>query len=103
MKETDIVRLCMMEASRLGCVVWRNNTGALKDARGRLVRYGLCTGSADIIGLAPDGRFLAIECKTEKGHLNDSQRTFLEIVRKNGGIAFVATCADDLKKHLTDA
>ena len=31
--------------------LWRNNTGALKDATGRLVRYGLCPGSSDLIGL----------------------------------------------------
>jgi hypothetical protein len=31
--------------------LWRNNVGALRDERGRLVTYGLCKGSSDLIGL----------------------------------------------------
>jgi hypothetical protein len=31
--------------------LWRNNTGVLVDQQGRLVRFGLCRGSSDLIGL----------------------------------------------------
>jgi len=31
--------------------LWRNNTGALIDQQGRIVRFGLCKGSSDLIGL----------------------------------------------------
>ncbi len=34
-----------LEASRVGVTLWRNNVGALKDERGRLVRYGLANDS----------------------------------------------------------
>ena len=30
--------------------IFRNNVGALKDQKGRLVRYGLQKGSSDLIG-----------------------------------------------------
>ncbi len=93
--EGNILNDCMVALSRAGCMVWRNNTGALRDGTGRLVRYGLCKGSADIIGIAPDGRFLAVECKTETGHVRTEQVQFLEAVRKAGGLAGVARSADD--------
>ena len=35
-----------LEASQLNIRLWRNNSGALKDAAGRLVRYGLANDSA---------------------------------------------------------
>jgi len=36
--------------NREDCRVWRNQTGALPDASGRVVRFGL-KGSADVIGV----------------------------------------------------
>ena len=30
--------------------LFRNNTGALMDQNGRLVKFGLCKGSSDLIG-----------------------------------------------------
>lgn len=51
-----------LEASRKGVYLFRNNVGALKDERGRLVRYGLGNDtagmnavlkSADLIGWRP--------------------------------------------------
>jgi hypothetical protein len=37
---------CSTGATRL----WRNNTGTLRDQHGRPVSFGLCKGSADLIG-----------------------------------------------------
>ena len=76
-------------------MVWRNNTGALKDPKGRLVRYGLCVGSSDIIGIAPDGVFVAVECKAERGKVTDQQEKFIANVRRQGGRAGVARSADE--------
>lgn len=36
----------LLEASRKGVRMWRNNVGALKDANGRVVRYGLANETA---------------------------------------------------------
>lgn len=63
--------------------LWRNNTGALKDARGQLVRYGLCPGSSDLIGfrtitITPDmvgqqvAVFTAVEVK-DRGRPTEQQ------------------------------
>lgn len=101
MKEVEIQQLVRMEASNLGAIVWRNNTGALKDANGRLVRYGLCPGSSDLIGLFK-GRFLALEIKKPGKKATVKQQNFINAVNRAGGIAGVVTSVEDLKNLLTD-
>ena len=49
--EANIQNDILIALSKAGATVWRNNTGALQDKTGRLVRYGLCKGSSDIIGI----------------------------------------------------
>ena len=90
--------------------LWRNNTGALKDATGRLVRYGLCPGSSDLIGLrqvtiTPDmvgqtiAQFVAIEVK-DRGRLTEQQQAFITIVQQAGGLAGVARSVEDARRIL---
>lgn len=100
MKEIDIMWLVKAQAEELGAYMWRNNTGGLYDKHGRFIRYGLCNGSSDLIGVWR-GKFVAIEVKTHKGRLSDEQERFLGWVREKGGIAFVARSPEDVKKHLT--
>lgn len=88
--EGAIVNECLLALSAAGCVVWRQNTGVLHDANGRPVRFGLCVGSSDIIGLTQEGLFLAVECKTDTGRTTEAQDRFLAAVRKQGGRAGVA-------------
>jgi hypothetical protein len=80
----------MVALSELGCTVWRNNTGALPDKTGRIIRFGLCKGSSDIIGICPDGKFLAIECKNAVGRVTPDQKRFIAAVIAKGGRAGIA-------------
>ena len=98
--EANIVSDCLIALSAAGATVWRQNTGALQDKTGRLVRYGLCVGSADIIGICPDGRFLAVEVKTSTGQVRPEQVRFRDAVMAKGGRAGVARCADDALRIL---
>jgi len=66
------------------------------------VRYGLCTGSADVIGVGPGGRFLAIEVKRPGKNLTEKQKQFLELVKMYGGIAGIATSADEALKLIQE-
>jgi hypothetical protein len=104
MTEQDIMRSIMIAPH--GCRLWRNNTGAIKDSEGRLVRFGLCNGSSDIIGITPVtitadmigkrmGIFTAIEVKTPKGKPTDEQLNFIDRVKDLGGIAGVARSVED--------
>lgn len=92
-EETPImraIRFAVTEA-KLGAL-WRNNVG-FDD--GRKIRYGLGRGSADLIGIAHDGRFLGIEAKTPVGRLTPEQRAWLEVVERRGGIALVACSPEE--------
>jgi hypothetical protein len=81
--------------NRVGCFAWRNNTGAMKTARGGFVRFGM-KGSSDVIGCCPDGRFLAIENKSNGEPLSASQREFLQMVKARGGVAATVTSLDEV-------
>lgn len=84
-------------ATDMGLRLWRNNTGVAK-SKGFFIRYGLCNGSADLVGvLAPQGRFVALEVKTAKGRVDPIQDTWLDIVRSMGGFACVVRSVDEAK------
>lgn len=97
----------MIEATRLGGRLFRNNVGLAAYGKGRhQVRYGLCAGSADLIGWTPDGRFWAVEVKTPGWKptpkwLRSDQNKFLSTVRLAGGVGVVATSIPDLAASLT--
>ena len=102
-KETGIQRKIMLALSEAGCLIFRNETSGawvgkklhqagdqvtLGDAR--MIRFGLCVGSADLIGLTATGQFLAIEVKTHTGRASKEQINFINQVRAHGGRAGIA-------------
>ncbi len=100
---------CSTGATRL----FRNNTGTLKDQHGRPVSFGLCKGSADLIGwrtvtVTPEmvgttvAVFTSIEVKTATGRLRPEQQQWLDAVLSAGGIAGVARSVSDAEALLRD-
>lgn len=100
MKEKLILEQIMVSFSRLGARLFRNNVGVLQDKRGQHVKYGLCTGSSDLIGwhsvtVTPEmiGRkiaiFLAVEVKAGKTAVTGPQLDFLRAVKESGGICML--------------
>jgi hypothetical protein len=85
--------------------LWRNNVGALKDAQGQLVTYGLCPGSSDLIGyrtveITPEmvGQRIAVFCAVEvkdKSVPTKQQEAFINLVQQAGGLAGVARSVPD--------
>lgn len=91
--------------------LYRNEVGQARHedpATGRLrvVRYGLCPGSSDLIGwrrvtIEPHhvgsqiAQFVAIELKTPTGRVATDQRQFIELVNRWGGVAGVARSVED--------
>ena len=115
MSETAImqdIRLALGQCP--GIKMFRQNVGAYKDPRtGRVIRYGLATGSADLIGwqtvtITPDmvgqrfARFVSVEVKAPKGRLTPEQETWRAAVLKAGGIAVVARSVEDVRFLLAD-
>ena len=98
--EHEIQQRIRLACGRGAVRLWRNNTGALVDQQGRFVRFGLCKGSSDLIGLrsleiTPElvgrriARFVALEIKTDSGSVSPEQWAFLQLVTQLGGVAAV--------------
>ena len=109
--ETKIQNLILMSLSKAGCLVFRNETAGAwvgrvlhKDAGqvtltdARMIRFGLAVGSSDIIGIAPCGRFFAVEVKTRTGKPTKEQMVFLNAVNNAGGISGIARSVEDALK-----
>jgi len=85
--------------------IFRNNVGAFKTANGNFQKFGLCVGSADLIGwVTVNGRaiFLSVEVKTETGTPSDEQETWLKNVKRMGGIAFIARSPEQALQKLEE-
>ena len=111
MSEQAIQQRIRLACSRGDTRLWRNNTGRLRDERGQLVTFGLCPGSADLIGyrtvtITPNmvgqtlAVFAAVEVKTATGRPTPEQTAFLEHVSAAGGIAGIARSVEEAQALL---
>ncbi len=108
-KETKIVQEIRLGVGEIPSArLFRNNTGSLKDEHGRLVQFGLCKGSSDLVGwttieITPEmigqkiAIFTAVEVKTPTGKPTAEQVNFIERVREAGGIAGIARSPEDAR------
>jgi hypothetical protein len=114
LSEQRIQQEIRLALSRGPVRLYRNNTGTLRDQHGRPVQFGLCKGSADLIGwrtvtITPDmvgqqvAVFTSIEVKSATGRLRPEQRQWLEAVQAAGGIAGVARSVEDAARLTGDA
>ena len=94
-KESDIQRGIMdyLRIKKIFC--WKNSTVGIHKANGSFIPAQM-TGIADILGILPDGRFLAIEVKRKWNKTTPNQDLFLDNIKKNNGIALVAYSIDDI-------
>ena len=96
-EESEVLKQCLEYLKMRNIFAWRNNSGAVKNGK---LRFGM-PGSSDILGILPNGQFLAIECKREKGGiLSDKQVEFLSRIKENGGAALVVHSLNDLEKNI---
>ncbi len=116
--ESEIQQAIQIEGPKYNCFLMRNNSGALKDETGRLVRYGLGNiskqhsdriKSSDLIGFTIiNGKaiFTAIEVKKAdwRPDMLDArevaQNAFLQWVKKSGGIAGFCSSVEQFRKVL---
>ena len=109
--EHEIQQRIRLACGRGAVRLWRNNTGALVDQQGRFVRFGLCKGSSDLIGLRsleirPElvglrlAQFVALEIKTAQGVLRPEQQAFLRLVQQLGGVAAVCRSVEEAEQLL---
>lgn len=125
--ESTVQQEIQIKAKYYDCTLMRNNSGALKDETGRLVRYGLGNvskqhqdriKSSDLIGITKVtitqemvgkviGIFTAIEVKKEDwkedkklDSRETAQNNFINFIKAQGGLAGFAHKIDDLEQIL---
>lgn len=112
MLESALQNKIRLQAVQDGILLMRNNSGALQDKTGRLVRFGLgnesqatnkTMKSADLVGVRPMliqqhhvglyvGQFLAVEVKTpgnKQGERFEAQLRWSNLINQWGGAAGV--------------
>ena len=118
--EAAVQQEIRLAASRHGVRLFRNNVGACKDDKGRMIRYGLANDSAqvnsqikssDLIGITPTvitqdhigttlGVFTSIECKragwryTGSGR-EQAQMAWIQLIISLGGVGRFMTDAGE--------
>ncbi len=99
--ETALMKLIMVELGRCDDLrVFRNNVGALTDVTGRVVKYGLAPGSADLLViLAPWGRAVFLEVKTDRkgSGQTGAQRNFEAVMKSLGAVYEVVRSVAEAK------
>jgi hypothetical protein len=110
--EQSIQQHIRLACSTGDCRLFRNNTGTLRDQHGRPVQFGLCKGSADLIGwrsitITSDmvgqkiAVFTSVEVKSSSGRVKPEQKQWLDAVQAAGGIAGVARSVEDAQRLIT--
>ncbi len=90
--------------SFLGVTCWKNQSVGIYDPVKKVYRKSYnkyhFKGVSDILGVI-QGKFLAIEVKSETGKLTPEQKAFIMKINEDGGVAFVARSLQDVVTNLT--
>ncbi len=103
MSEKDIENNILAYLVSIGLFVWKAESQGTYDQKLGIYRKGNAyhrKGVPDILGVLPDGRFLGIEVKSERGILSPEQRFFIDKINSLGGLAFVAKSVEDARHNL---
>ena len=98
-RETELVKAILDYLVLRGVFAWRQNQGGVTreyKGRKRFVRFARVDGISDIIGILPDGRFLALEAKVGNNKVTVSQSGFLGRIQDSGGVARVVRSVQDV-------
>jgi hypothetical protein len=79
---------------------WKNNTAGIYVKARNTYIPSHAPGVADILGVLPGGRFLAIEVKSPTGRVSPHQQQFIDRINENGGVAFVARSVEEVEQQL---
>ena len=123
MREKQIEQLVLLEAGKHNVSLWINNSGALLDETGRLVRFGLGNDSKqtnerlkfpDLVGVLPItitpnmvgitiGVFLGVELKKSDWKYSginreQAQLNAINLIQSKGGVAGFVNGVDSFRK-----
>jgi hypothetical protein len=91
-----------IDPTRYVGVIWRSNTGAMRNERKRLVRFGV-PGLPDFAGwLFSTGQRISLEVKTQEGKLTVDQQAYLALAYQTGILSAVVRSYKDCEQLLTE-
>ena len=100
-KESDIQKAILQYLELKKIFAWSNKTQGTFDSKGNFFRKSnMLKGVSDILGILPNGKFLAIEVKKKGNYPSLEQKEFLAKIIDNNGIGFIAYNIDDVVKNL---
>lgn len=95
--ETDLMHSVMIEVSKMGHIIFRNNVGKVRTESGGWFDTGLPKGYADLSGILKGGTALFIETKQHPKKPTKEQCNFLLRMIKQGAHAGVAYTVQEAK------
>ena len=80
-------------------LAFKFNNAGIRKPDGSWIPTGT-KGVSDILGVLPDGRFMAIEVKRPGNKATQLQQQFLDNVNDKKGLGFIAYSVDDVVREL---
>jgi hypothetical protein len=102
--EKEIENSILQWLSLNGIYAWKVNNVGVFDPIRKVYRKAhspyIRKGIADILGILPDGRLLAIEVKSASGRLSPEQKDFLMTINQKGGLGIMARSLTHVMQHV---
>lgn len=105
MKEAELLSYALTVLKQSGLVYWRVPNGPVVHSVGgqQIRKKSPIKGFPDIAGIMPNGKFFAIELKTDKGRLSLEQVEWITKINLTGGMALVLRSKEEIKEFVEAA
>lgn len=101
MAESDLLSYAITCLKQSGLVFWRvPNQGVRHNG---IRKKSPITGFPDLAGVFPNGKFFAIELKTDKGRLSPEQTEWITKLNMSGAMAIVLRSKDEISEFVLSA
>lgn len=103
MKESELLSFALTCLKQSGLVYWRVPNGPVMHSIGtkQIRKKSPIKGFPDIAGVMPNGKFFAIELKTDKGRLSPEQTEWITKLNMSGAMAIVLRTKDEIREFVT--
>jgi hypothetical protein len=105
MKESELLSFALTCLKQSGLVYWRVPNGPVMHSIGNKVirKCSPIKGFPDLAGVFPNGKFFAIELKTDKGRLSPEQHEWITKLNMSGAMAIVLRTKDEIREFIVAA
>jgi len=105
MKEAELLSFALTCLKQSGLVYWRVPNGPVMHSIGnkQIRKKSPIKGFPDIAGIFPNGKFFAIELKTDKGRLSPEQHEWITKLNMSGAMAIVLRTKDEIREFIVAA